>query len=290
MELLQWLLFAVLPALAAVLLLVGVGGARLLAPALAAAVLVPFAIATGGLPPLPWQLRWSAQAMLPWAWYLLLAAGVFGAAHDLRLLPRALLLVGDVALVGWLPWALSAPLRALWQPVTCAWRLAAAWTLVAAVWWGVRGAAKARPGPLVPLVGVVVFAADALVLRALGRTPSWQLAGVAAVALLGALGTAAWRRPFACGTGAALVVAVAHVGLLWARQDTVQIDTAPMLLALTSPLPLWFAARPPKRERERGGDRGDPARGGAFAAGVAFAASLGLAAAAVASAGAIAVR
>ena len=91
MDLLHWVLYGVLPALAAMLLGVGVGGARWLAIALAIALLVPFAV-VGGLPPWPWLLAVRDGDPRAWLWWCLCLCGLAGALLDLRLLPRALLL------------------------------------------------------------------------------------------------------------------------------------------------------------------------------------------------------
>ena len=63
------------------------------------------------------------------------------------------------------------------------------------------------------MVDFIEELADTLVLRARGH--AWDVPAVAVVALGLALLTTVWRRPFVCGTGAALSITIAHAALLW---------------------------------------------------------------------------
>lgn len=241
MDLLHWVLFGVLPAVAAVLLGVGVGGPRWLGPAVAVAICVPFGMAAGW-PDWPWRLDPQHGAAGPWLWWCLLGAGIVGAAYDLRLLPKALLFCFEVALVALLPWLLSASLRRGFSFEQCVLWLGLGWALLAAVWWTLRTAAKLRPGMAVPLAGAIALAGDALLLRARGAAPMWELAGVGAVALGVAVATTAWRRPFVCGTGGTLAVTIAHLGILWWGRSAGELAAAPFVLAAAAPLGLAVAA------------------------------------------------
>lgn len=244
MDLLHWVLYGVLPALAAMLLGVGVFGARWLAIALATSLLVPFAV-VGGLPPWPWSLSLQHGDPRAWLWWCLCFAGILGTLYDLRLLPRALLLALELLAVGMLPWFVSAPLRRAWSFELCVVWMGAGWLLMTASWWVLRRAGAAQPGPAVPLVGALALAVDAVLLRRLADGLAWQLPGVGAVALGFAMLTTLWRRPFVCGTGGALAIALAHVGLLWCGRSESELRSAPLLLAMVVPLPLWLAtARP----------------------------------------------
>jgi hypothetical protein len=236
-DLLRWVVFGVVPAVAAVLLGVGAGGPRLLAVSLAVALCVPFGIAVDW-PAWPWQLSFERGDPYQWLWWSFAAAGVVGASYDLRLLPKPLLLACDVALVATLPWLLSAPLRAGWSFEECVGWLAAGWLVIAATWWSLRQAARCSPGMAVPLAGTLALVADTFVLRARGAALPWQLAGVGAVALGMAVTTTIWRRPFVCGTGATLAITVAHVGLLYCGRTEYELLRAPFLLALIAPLPM----------------------------------------------------
>ncbi len=264
MDVVQWLLFGALPAVAAVLLLVGVGGPRWLALALALAVCVPLAL-EDGVPPWPWQLDLVHGPPRPALWWLLLLAGAFGAAFDLRALPAAIAVPAEVVLCAALPWLLSSPLRAGWSFEAAVLLLGLGWSVVALLWWGVRRAAEARPGVWVPLAMTGALAVDAWLLRAAGDGPDWRPAGVAAVALAFACLTASWRGAFVCGSGAVLLMTLAHTGLLLCGRSEAGLRAASFVLAWCAPLPLatvalpWFAGR----------------RGAGAAVGVAGAALLG---------------
>jgi hypothetical protein len=239
-DLLHWLLFGVLPALAVVLVFVGVGGPRLLGLALAVAICVPMAMSVG-LPDWPWSIGVRRGDPVQWLWWCLAAAGVLGAAYDLRLLPRWLLLPCELLLVVLLPWLLSGEQRAGWSFEWCVVMLGAAWLFVMLLWWVLRQAAKLQPGMTVPLVGAIALVADALVLRALGGRLGWELAGIGAVALGVSVATTIWRRPFVCGTGGTLCIALAHAGILLCDRGERHLLQTPFLLALVAPLALWLA-------------------------------------------------
>ena len=240
MDLLHWVLFGVLPALAAVLVFVGIGGARWLALAIAVAICVPFGMAVGW-PDWPWQLAVGRSDPVPWFFWCLAIGGVAGAAHDGKLLPKALLAVVEVALVGFLPWLLSGTRRAGWTFEQCVLMLSAAWAIVFATWWVLRSASRMQPGMAVPLAGTIVLVADAIVLHAYGATTGWRLAGVGAVALGVSVATTLWRRPFVCGTGATLCITIAHAGVLWFHRTDGDLLRAPFTLALVAPLGMWVA-------------------------------------------------
>lgn len=237
MDLLRWVVFGVLPAIAAMLVGVGAGGPRWLALALAVALCVPFGMAEGW-PAWPWDLSVHHGDPVAWLWWAFAFAGVVGCGYDLRLLPKPLLLALDVALVAMLPWLLSAPMRASWSYEWCVVWLTAGWLVLGATWWVLRGVAKVQPGMVVPLAGTFALVADVFVLRARGTSLDWQLAGIGAIALGMAVATTIWRRPFVCGTGAALTITVVHAGLLYCGRDEHELVRTPLLCALLTPLPL----------------------------------------------------
>lgn len=241
MDLLHWILFGVLPALAAVLLFVGIGGPRLLGPALAVGMCVPFGMAAGW-PSWPWELSVDRGDPSQWFWWLIVFAGLVGAAYDGKLLPRWLVAPAEVALVLFAPWLLSGPLRSGWSFEWCVVMLGLAWTVLGATWWALRTTARLQPGLWVPLAGTVALVGDALVLHARGDVLGWRLAGVAAVALGASVATTLWRRPFVCGTGASLCITIAHAGVLWFERSDRQLTQTPFVLLLLAPLGMWLAA------------------------------------------------
>lgn len=243
MDLVQWIVFGVLPAVAVVLLLVGVGGPRWLGLALAAAVCIPLAL-EDGLPPWPWQLDLSGGAPRPALWWLLVLGGVTGCASDLRLLPQALAVMVEVGLVAALPWSLSGSLRAATSFEVAVVFLLAAWLGLAALWWGMRRAARVQRGLAAPLAMAVALACDAWFLRAAASSADWKLAAVAAVALGFAVVTATWRRPFECRGGAVLCMTIAHSGLLLCGRTATGLQHGSFLLAWLAPLMFCAAALP----------------------------------------------
>ena len=239
MELLLWVLYGVIPATAAMLVGVGVGGPKWLGIAMAIAICVPFGMANGW-PDWPWQLDAEHGEPRPWLWWILLVGGVLGAGYDLRLLPKSLLLVLEVALLALLPWLLTGTLRTGWTFEGCVAFLGVGWVVLGTTWWVIRGAAKAHPGMLVPFAMTVVLAADAWLLARRAGGTDWQIAGVAAVALGFAVLTTLWRRPCVCGTGASLCIVLAHIGLLWCGRSERELLKLPLVLVSLAPLPLWL--------------------------------------------------
>ena len=237
MDLLHWVVFGVMPAVAAMLVGVGVGGPRFLALSLMIALCVPFGMAAGW-PPWPWHLSVQHGDPQAWLWWVFAAAGLVGVSYDAKLLPKVLVLAVDVVLVAVLPWLMSGPLRARWSFEQCVLGLSAGWLVVALTWWVLRRVARLQPGMAVPLAGAIALAADALVMKERGTRLDWELAGVGAVALGLAVATTIWRRPFVCGTGSTLAITVAHLGILYCGRGQGEIVRAPFLLALVTPLPM----------------------------------------------------
>lgn len=235
----MWVLFGVLPAVAAMLLGVGVGGPRWLAPALAVAICVPFGMAAGW-PDWPWLLDGKHGAPRPWLWWLLACCGLVGGLRDLNALPKQVAVPLEVLIAVFVPWLLSGELRRGWSFEWTVLFLTAGWLVTLATWWLLRRAAKAQPGLGVPLAMTIAFCADAWLLRERTGGVEWQIAGVAAVALGFAVVASLWRRPFVCGPGGALCCSIAHVGLLWCARGERELVQAPFLLALVAPLGMWF--------------------------------------------------
>jgi len=240
---LLWVLFGLLPAIAAVLLGVGVGGPRWLALALAVAICVPFGMADGW-PEWFWRLDLLHGKPRPALWWTLLLGGLLGTAYDFKVLPRFVNFGLEVVLVLMLPWLLSAPLRARWSFEGCLLYLTAGWLVMAMLWWGLRRAAKVQTGLAVPLAMTIALGVDAWLLHTNAGGAAWQLAGVAAVALGFAVITTIWRRPFVCGSGAAFTITLAHTGLLICGRSERELLRLPFVLAWLAPLPMWLLAVP----------------------------------------------
>ena len=243
MDVLLWVLFGLLPAIAAMLLGVGVGGPRWLALALAVAICVPLGIADGW-PNWIWNLDLMYGESRPALWWTLLLGGLLGTIFDFKLLPRGINIVLEAGLVLMLPWWLSAPLREASSFEGCLLYLAVGWTLIVALWLGLRRSAAAQPGLPVPLAMTIALGVDAWLLRENAGGADWQLAGVASVALGFAVITTIWRRPFVCGSGAALTITLAHTGLLICGRSEQELSQLPFVLAWLAPLSMWLVVAP----------------------------------------------
>ncbi len=252
MTLLRWLLYGLLPAISAVLVFVGVGGPRLAAIGIATGIAVPFGLLVAW-PDWPWDLDLTAATALPWLFWSVVGAGLLGTLHDLRWLPKMVVIPLEAVLVVMLPWILSAPLRPRWSFETALVRLSLAWAGLVVVWWVLRTAAERRPGRLVPAACVLFLAGDLWLVQSRNHDLSWQLLAAGVVALATALVVASWRRPFQLGTGAILVVVLLHGGMLMACRVYAGFAAKPMLLALLSPVPLWISVHKGFDESRRTG-------------------------------------
>ena len=239
----MWLLFGVLPAVAAILLGVGVGGSRWLALAIAVAICVPAAIAEGW-PDWLWTLDLMHGAPEPALWWTLMLGGVLGTVYDLRLLPKVVALGLEAVLVVMVPWFVSAPLRASWSFELSATFLVTVCLVILFLWYALRQSAKRLPGLPIPLAMMMVLGVDAWLLYQHAVGPDWELAGVAAVALAAAMMTATWHRPFVCGTGAVLCLTLAHSGLLLCGRSEDELLKLPLILGWVMPAPMLLAAIP----------------------------------------------
>ena len=238
MDVLRWIVFGILPAIAVMLFGVGAGGPRLLAVSLATSICIAAGMLVGW-PIWPWDLSLQHGEPRSWAWWSVLAAGVVGSCHDARVLPRVLTVPAEFAIVAALPWLLTGALRATWTFEQGVVWLLGAGALLLAIWWVLRRVASLQPGGAVVLAGAIALLADTLVLRARGH--AWDVPAVAVVALGLALLTTVWRRPFVCGTGAALSITIAHAALLWGGHGERALLRPAMLLAAVAPLAMAVA-------------------------------------------------
>ena len=255
------------PALA----LVGIGGRRFVAPALALGVGVVFVVFKGW-PELPHRLWVGNNDGMAWLGWALVVAGLIGWLQDLRWLPH-----GFFALLGFLtccalPVFVSARLHALFADVSPRWtgwtvggHLGPAIALLIAAWVLMVRASERRQGLLLPIVWTLCLTADSLALLHSGSALQGQLAGGLAAALGMATATAIWRRPFALGDGAVLVLAAGHIGLVFAGHHLGELERWPALALALAPATVWLGGA---RELARW-----PRLGGLVAAVVALAAS-----------------
>lgn len=243
MTLLHWLLYAALPAIAVSLLLVSVGGPRLIGLALAVGVLAPFALLKS-LPAWPWVLLRTGGNGADWLLWAIVAAGLLGTLHDLRIWPRPLGMPPAIALLLVTPWLVLARFRVEWSFEVAAGHLSVAWILLLVVWFTLRDAVGNGGGERMVLpAALLCLVGDFLVLLCGGAHASLFALLGAAVVLLVALVTAAWRRPFLFGEGACLPIAVVHCGALVLGYYELRVPWNAALPALLAPVPIWLVSR-----------------------------------------------
>ena len=243
MDVLHWVVFSLLPGIAAILLGVGVGGAKCLAMALTIAICLPFALADGW-PSWFWELDPMHGEPGQALWWILLFGGFLGTADDFRAIPKPVNFGLEILLVSVLPWIVSAPLRSEWSFEAYSLCLSVGWCLTAALWLSLRRFGEVQSGLSLPLGMTIVLSVDAWVLYSVIGGQDWKLAGLAAVALGFAMITSVWRRPFVCGSGAALTITLMHTGLLLCGRTERELLQLPVLLAWIAPLPMWFVVIP----------------------------------------------
>jgi hypothetical protein len=240
-EHIRFALQGILPPIAVALLLVGVFGARLAALALGIGTFVAFGLVKRDWPEWPWLLWSGNNDGMQWLAWCILSAGVLGAVQDLRWLGKKVPVALDVAGVIAVPLLMTMRMRSRWSFEESLVHLVIGWTLLGGLWFVLRGTAQKRPGWAIPAVWTACLIGDSIVLLESGSAFQGQLAGAAAAALGAAVFTATWRKPFALGPGAAMAVAVAHFGLLYAGYHFSELPRWPALLAFAAPLPLGFA-------------------------------------------------
>ncbi|MBL8724627.1 MAG: hypothetical protein JNK49_11305 [Planctomycetes bacterium] len=239
----QWLVYCSLPALAVTLLLVGAFGPRWFALAIAVAVLVPFALLEA-LPPWPWLLlqgTGSGEEWLPW---VVAAAGLGGALHDLRVWPAALGGPPAVALLLAGPWLLLGRQRSQWSAEAATLHVGAVVGVLALVWLVQRLAARSGAALGVLLTMALCLGADGAALWLVGGQSGVAATTTAAVVGAVTLAVALWRRPFELGEGGWLALAVVHAGPLVVGHYQGLLPRWPALLLALMPVPLWCAAAP----------------------------------------------
>lgn len=242
MDWLHWLLYCALPAIAIALLFVGAFGPRLLALALALAVLAPLVLLRT-VPALPWSLPWGSVAPEDWLVWSIAAAGLVGVCHDLRVWPPALGGPPMVGLVLAAPWLMLAKARRGWSFEVALLNQTLTSVLVAAAWLAFLKTGKSG-APLAGLLfGGLCLLGDTVVLRSAGEQMGWYLTSGAALVALMAFFVSLWRRPFVPGDGLWLVLSLVHCGSILLAHYQGKLPWAPALLLALAPTPLWLARR-----------------------------------------------
>lgn len=233
----------ILPAIAATLLLFGIGGRRWLGLAIGASVFGAYAAL---VKPPAWPLALYAgdnDGSQWWMWSVV-ACGLAALPVDerrpppwVRLSVGALLLAAEV-------WFMLTNQRL--HGSVGAFGVAAAIALLIGAWLGMRRAVEYRDGMWLAGYWGTCLLVDAKVL--FGSTVIHaQLAGTVVAALATAFCTALWQRPFRLGAPTALAVAAAHGGLLLAGVQFASLRADAALFAGLAPAALALAGPPGDR-------------------------------------------
>lgn len=226
------LLQGTLPPIAAALLLVGLGGARLLPVAVGSGVFVAYVLLKQW-PALPTAL-WSAPNGTEWLLWCLLAAMLLATLEHARVLRGRGAAWAAVALAAAAPSFLLMKVAARWS-----WDQRLAWlgggglaaVLLVLVWR--RYLQRTTPGLLPGVLGTVLLSGDAALLAGQGSALLGQLCGALAAALGAGCGTWLWRRTFGLAVGDGTWIGIAHALFLLAG---VHLSALPWTYALAMAL------------------------------------------------------
>lgn len=232
------ILNGVLPAIGAALLLVSLGGARLLS---VAAAVGPFAAywLLKTRPALPHEL-WAAPNGSEWLLWALVAAALVTVLEYKRLVRGRSAAGLSVAVACVSTWLVLRKVAAQWSLSEAWWYVGSGALIVALSVLGHRAVLRRAPAGVRPaILFTVVLSVDAVVVVTLGSSLLLgQLCGAVAAALGAAVGTTLWRRPFALAVAdgtwlgmahALFVLAGVHIGYLgWLAAGCVL--AAPLLL------------------------------------------------------------
>lgn len=213
-DLIRVVLYGVLPATTAALLLVGLLGSRWLGVAAGLGLLVTHGLLRQRFPAWPHELWGGGNDANLWLCWTALAIGLVAAAQPRRPWPPAAVVPPGLLLLAAQFWLMLTNRRKRWELTETVLQHAAFAALAALAWLGVKRLLAARPGPLSVWALAGCLGADAALLHLGGSTFQGQVAGAAATAFAAAAGTALWRHGLAFETGAALVFAWLHCGLL----------------------------------------------------------------------------
>ncbi|MBL8723457.1 MAG: hypothetical protein JNK49_05390 [Planctomycetes bacterium] len=205
----------VLPPLAAALLLVGLGGPRLVAAAVAIGAFVAYVLLKQW-PALPTEL-WSSPNGTEWLLWTLLGALLLATLEHARVLRGRVALGAALLLAGLGPWLLLMKVAARWSLDLRLLHLGGGGlAAVLLVWLWRRYLQRATPGLLPGVLGTVLLSGDAALLAGQGSALLGQMCGAFAAALGAGCGTWLWRRTFALGSADGTWIGLAHALFLLA--------------------------------------------------------------------------
>lgn len=247
---LELMLKGAAPPIAAALLLVSLGGARLLPLAIAIGSFVACVLLQRDWPELPHRL-WRDPDMTGWLAWGLLAICAVALLEHLRVLRGRVALGAAMVVACAVVWLTLAKVASRWDLSDQLLLLGGALVFTVASVWAVRRGVERAPAGLLPAIAMtLLLSLDAAVVT-LGRSAfAGQMCGAVAAAIGAAAATTIWRRGFALrAADGALVGAVHAVFVLIARHVAYLPWSATISAAVAPLLPLvvpasWTAGRP----------------------------------------------
>jgi hypothetical protein len=206
---LEPILKGVLPAIAAGLLLVSLGGARLLPLAAATGLYVAYGLLKRW-PAAPTEL-WSSPNGIEWLLWSVIAAQLLSLLEYAKVW-RGRLAMGSAAVLGaFSVWLVLQKLASRWSAMDIVLHIGGGAVAVALLALGMRSLLhRARPGPWSGFVVAVILSIDAVALVAGGSALLGQLCGALAAAVGAGVGTTIWKRGFTLGAADGTWIGIAH--------------------------------------------------------------------------------
>jgi hypothetical protein len=226
----------VLPPVGATLLLVSLGGVRLLPLAVGIGLLVAYGLLKAW-PALPHEL-WASQNGTEWLLWGIVALGLVAALDHRRWLGSTGMPVAVLVGAG-AGWLVLQKVASHWATAQAVVHVGGGLAIVALGIAGHRRVLANAPATVLPaILFTVVLSFDAVLLTLGESALLGQLCGAVAAALGAAVGTALWRRPFALAPADATWLGGAHALFLLAGVHLAYLSWPVASLALVAPLTL----------------------------------------------------
>ena len=206
---LEPILNGLLPPIAAALLLVSLGGARLVPLAAAVGLYVAY-VRIKQWPALPTEL-WSSPNGTEWLLWSVIAAQLLSLLEYAKVWRGRLAMVSAALLGAFGVWLVLQKVAARWSSLDIALHVGGGAVAVALLALGMRSLLqRARPGPWPGVVITVILSLDAVALVVGGSALLGQLCGSLAAAVGAAVGTTIWKRGFTLGAADGTWIGIAH--------------------------------------------------------------------------------
>lgn len=233
---LEVVLRGVLPPLVAALLLVSLGGSRLLALAAAIGLYVAYGLLKREWPEPP-HVLWAEPDGRQWLVWAVAAGALMTTLEHVRVLPRrGAAIAGALAGVAGV-WLVLLKVARNWSPTDTMLQVGGGALVVALSVAGIRTVAARAPATVFPaILWTSILSIDAALLAASGSAFLGQLCGAVAAALGAAVGTVLWKKPFALGAAEGTWLGIAHVLFVLAGKHLADVPWSAAACALVAPL------------------------------------------------------